>query len=282
MPDVHIICPSCGKKGEIVISKDKLDRTGRGLLAVNIPKNTICEHSFTTYIDRNAKVRDYFIVDFEVSLPDFASIEKPPKEDISKNEIMDIDLIRLNLPAPTLAYILKSIFSGQRIVLITEQEFLKDHFRNFFKFITKQSFDTDISVISEEEYKSNKEQFEKAMVFKRTKIVNNYNDLIDPKKLRIEKMIVNKFISEGDLGYGYIILKNEIAKVYRFSKKYAEIVEKWEQNNRDLNTLKIAYKVEDEFNVDINKQYLRFLIGIVEDYFGKKVPPITDSFLDMI
>lgn len=282
MPEVNVICPACGKKGNIVISEKDLKKTGRGLLAVNIPKNTVCDHSFTTYVDRNGEIRDYFMVDFEVSLPNISSIEKPLKKDISKNDIMDIDLIRLNLPADTLAYILKSIFSGQKIVLVTEQEFLKDHFLNFFKFITKQSFETDISVITEEDYRNNKQQYKKAMVFKRTKIVNNYNDLIDPKKLRIEKMIVTKFISEGDLGYGYIILKNEIAKAYQFSKKFVEIMETWKQNNKELNTLKIGNKIAHDFNVDINNQYLRFLIGIVEDYFGKNVPPITDSFLGMM
>jgi hypothetical protein len=282
VPVVHVICPGCGEKGDITISEEDLRRPGRGLLAVNIPKNTLCDHSFTTYIDKNGEVRDYFMVDFEVSLPELAPIEKPPKEEVPKDEIMDIDLIRLNLPAPTLAYILKSIFSGQKVVLITNQEFLKDHFLNFFKFITKQSFDMDISVISEEEHNTNKEMYKGAMVFKRTKILNNYKGLIDPKKLRIEKMIVNKFVSEGDLGYGYIVLKNEIAKAYRFSKRFVKKMEEWEQKNKDLNTLKISYELEEEFDVDIDNQYLRFLTGIIEEYFGKTVPPITDSFLEMI
>jgi len=282
VPEVHIICPACGKKGKISISEEDLNKTGRGLLAVNIPKKTICNHSFTTYIDRNAEVRDYFMVDFEVSLPDLTAKDKSPADDISKDKIMDIDLIRLNLPAATLTYILKSIFSKQKIVLITNQEFLKDHFLNFFKFITKQNFDTVISIISEDEYIQNKKDYKKAMVFKRTEIINNYKNLIDSKKLRIEKMIVNRFLSEGDLGYGYIILKNEIAKAYKFSEKFVEIMENWKQRGKELNTLKIAYEIENDFNVEINNQYLRFLMGIIESYFGKPVPPITDSFLEMI
>jgi hypothetical protein len=281
VPEVLIICPACGKKGNITISNEELNKTGRGLLAVNIPKKTICNHSFTTYIDRNAEVRDYFMVDFEVSLPDLSSMDKDPAEDISKDKIMDIDLIRLNLPAATLTYILRSIFSKQKIVLITNQEFLREHFHNFFEFITEQSFKTDISVISEDEYMQNKKDYKKTMVFKRTEIINNYKDLIDKKTLRIEKMIVNKFLSEGDLGYGYIILKNEIFKAYKFSKKFVEIIENWKHQGKELNTLKIAYEIEKEFNVDINNQYLRFLMGIIESYFGKEVPPITDSFLGM-
>jgi len=95
-------------------------------------------------------------------------------------------------------------------------------------------------------------------------------------------MIVNRFLSEGDLGYGYIILKNEIAKAYKFSEKFVEIMENWKQRGKELNTLKIAYEIENDFNVEINNQYLRFLMGIIESYFGKPVPPITDSFLEMI
>ena len=40
----------------------------RGLLAVNIPQNVICSHSFIVYIDKNLVIRDYFIADYQLQI----------------------------------------------------------------------------------------------------------------------------------------------------------------------------------------------------------------------
>lgn len=66
--NVHICCPICSKTNEIQISKKELGKASRGLLSISLPKNVVCNHSFIVYVDRNFKVRDYFIPDFEINL----------------------------------------------------------------------------------------------------------------------------------------------------------------------------------------------------------------------
>ena len=65
MASIKIQCPSCGKKGDFEILDEKIKNVARGLLAVNIAENTICEHSFIAYVDKNFTIRDYL----EIKIP---------------------------------------------------------------------------------------------------------------------------------------------------------------------------------------------------------------------
>ena len=282
MAKVHINCPACKEYGHIDISPDVMKDVTRGLLAVNISSGIICTHSFVAYIDKNMNVRDHFIADFKIELPEISSIEKIKANKVPERDIVDIDLIRLNMPAMQLTYILKSIFLKQKIVLISDQEFLYDHFLNFFKYITQDLFEPDISIINREMYKNEKKKYKDSMVFESYKILNNVKKIINPKKLEIEKKIVNKFISERELGYSYIILKNEIQKAAELSKKIVEFIKDCEAKNENINILKINLQLEEFYSIKINSIYLKFLIEIVSNYYGIGVPSFTDSFFDFL
>lgn len=293
MSKVEIRCPSCQGVGFIQVSEDAMKNVSRGLLAVNIAEHTICDHSFITYIDKNLNVRDYFVADFHIELPDIA----PPEEieDLDKKipgkDIIDIDLIKLNLPAILIAHVLKSIFSKQKIIIISEQGFLYGHIINFFKYITQDSFDIDITAISAEDYKDNKKKYKDYMVFESTQVIRNVKKIIDQKKLKVEKHIVNRFMTEAELGYSYIVLKNEVYKAFKLAKTIIEYGENYgEIENIDpkkmvedaavssfldhlVNKEKLVFKIISDYlekihHVRIQKQYLSFLIGIVKDYFG--------------
>jgi len=67
-------CPICSETAEIEVSKKELGKASRGLLSIGIPEDLVCEHSFITYVDRNFKVRDYFVPDFEINLRGLGSI----------------------------------------------------------------------------------------------------------------------------------------------------------------------------------------------------------------
>ncbi|GAG34301.1 unnamed protein product, partial [marine sediment metagenome] len=75
MTIIQITCPSCKKKGNIEISDDAIKNVSRGLLAINVASNIICDHSFITYVDKNLSIRDYFIADFQIEIPDIAPTE---------------------------------------------------------------------------------------------------------------------------------------------------------------------------------------------------------------
>ncbi|MFX1257708.1 MAG: hypothetical protein ACFFAN_07615 [Promethearchaeota archaeon] len=282
MEKVKIVCPSCSKNGIIEISPDALKNSLRGLLAVNIAKGIICEHSFIAYIDKNLNVRDYFIADFQIELPEITPEEKIKVGKIPSKDIVDIDLIKLNMPAIQLVYILKSIFYKQKVVLINDQEFLYTHIYNFLKYITQNSFEIDISILTQEKYKNNKKNYKDSMVFKSVSIVKNVKNLINPKKIDVEKQIVNRFMTEYDLGYSYIVLKNDIQKAFELSKVILDFVDESEKKNESVNILKINVELEKKYEIKINKQYLNFLTEIVEHYFGVLLPSLTDSFFDFL
>ena len=284
MTRIQINCPSCGTNGYIEVSEDALKNVQRGLLAVNIAATTICEHSFIVYLDRNLHVRDYFVADFHIEIPDLPipASEKLKAAKLPNKDIVDIDLIKLNLPAMLLTYIIKSIFSKQNIILLSEQKFLYNHIHNFFNYITKDTFKTEVEIITPEDYNKNKKQYKDCMIFNGNKIVKNAKKIINTKKLWVEKHIVHRFLTEPELGYSYIILKNEIQKAYELSKAIVENVEKSRSGGEKENILKITGDIEDHYQIKIGSLYLNFLIEIVQSYFDIAVPTVVESFFNSL
>ncbi|MFX1392292.1 MAG: hypothetical protein ACFFAH_01845 [Promethearchaeota archaeon] len=282
MTQVRIRCPTCGKYGNIEISLDLLKNTQRGLLSVNIANNIICPHQFLAYVDKTLQVRDYFTVDFHVDIPEISSIEKIKEPILPSKEIIDIDLIKLNINAMLLTYVIKSIFLKQKIVLIMDQEFLFNHIKNFFRYITQDCFKTDVKIIKSDDYKNNKKSYKDAMVFENNKIIRNNKNLINLKKLSVEKNIVNKFFSENDLGYSYIVLKNELIKTYELAKRIKEYVEQEHQKGEKPNVLKIKDELEEIYKIKISNIYLTFLIEITASYFKISVPSLINGFFEFL
>ncbi|MFX0188287.1 MAG: hypothetical protein ACFE8A_11200 [Candidatus Hodarchaeota archaeon] len=278
---VRIICPSCQGNGFIQISEDTMKNVERGLLAINIATGAVCEHSFIAYIDKNLNVRDYFIADFKIEVPEIALPEEIEEKKIPSKDVINLDLIKLNLSALLLTYIIKSIFTKQKIVLISEQEFLYEHIRNFFGFITRDTFNVDIEIMTKKDYKSNKKKYKNHMVFENNEIVNNPNNFIDVKKLKVEEHLIQTFLSEFDLSYSYIILKNEIRKAYQLSKS---IIDYASEQKIDLNLKIIVDYVTEKYNIKLQKAYLNFVIDIIKSYFEVKVSETSDvsDFLGFI
>lgn len=282
MPNIAIKCPLCSKKGVISIEEDLIKNSSRGLLSVHIANDIICKHTFTAYIDKNLQVRDYFFVDFSVKLPEISLIENLEQQSVPIKEIIDVDLIKLNIPAITLTYIIKSIFLKQKIVLISNQEFLYHHIEKFFEYITQNSFEMDFSLINSDDYKNNKKSYKDAMVFDSNKIIRNNKNLINPKKLDIEKKIVERFYSESQLGYSYIVLKNEIFKAYELSKQIIQEIEGVKKSGNQPNILTIQNEVEKVYKAKIDKLYLKFLIEIIDNYFEVSVPSLINGLFGFL
>ncbi|HEY0087334.1 MAG TPA: hypothetical protein VGB37_00730, partial [Candidatus Lokiarchaeia archaeon] len=91
---VEIRCPACNKRGVIKVSDNLVNKSARGITAINVAENLVCEHSFVAYIDKNMEVRDCFVCDFKLILPKI-EIEKEKKEIIPKD--FDIDILKYNL-----------------------------------------------------------------------------------------------------------------------------------------------------------------------------------------
>ena len=119
------------------------------------------------------------------------------------------------------------------------------------------------------------------MVFDGTKIIRNVDKSINPKKLTIEKQIVQKFIADIDLNLSLLYLKNDIQKVYFLAKSMVDIINN-QYKNEKINILKINKNLEETNNTKINNLYLEFLVEIVRNYFGINVPSIFESFHDLL
>lgn len=67
--DIEVHCPSCKKVGHILVDEDTIKNSAGGVCAVKVSEELVCKHSFIVYVDRNFTVRDYFICDFVIELP---------------------------------------------------------------------------------------------------------------------------------------------------------------------------------------------------------------------
>ncbi|MBD3253962.1 MAG: hypothetical protein GF383_02665 [Candidatus Lokiarchaeota archaeon] len=293
MKKVKVICPHCSEKGYIELSEDSLKDFPRGLLAVNIAPNIICPHEFIVYLDRNLTVRDYFTTDFQIQLPTLRTPEKFNDLKLPKKETLNLDLIKLDFPAILFVHILKSIFLGKKTALLLNEDmvFLKEHLFNFFRYLTRDSFEIELNIITENEYKKNKKKFKNSMVFKDKEVIRNFKKLIDPKKLKVERQIVMKFFSESDLAYSYLLLRNEIQKAYFLAKSIVNFVENFKEEERTESEkvsensmlagilehavskekvilMVVSDYLRDKHDVKVQKDYIKFLLEIVNHYFN--------------
>ena len=290
MTEIEIRCPICNERGKINISEDFMKNAMRGLIAVNVASKLICQDSFIVYIDKNLMVRDYFTVDFQVELPQLSSDDELAEIKVPGKDIINIDLIKLNLPALLLCRVLRAIFFKKKIAIISHLEFLNQYILNFFEYITKDTFETSVSIISEEDYRENKKKFKDFMVLEDNIIHNNVDKIIDDKKIRVEKQIVNNFINEIDLGLSYVALKSQISKAFKLSKsivnfaieyeKKYEAVGKKSSESSFYNTVisgvvdkqkyiddLMSNHIKERFGIKIERNYLIFLFEIVKNYF---------------
>ena len=283
MTNLLVRCPSCSKNGYIDVSEENLKDAKRGLLAVNIPSDVICPHSFIVYIDNNLVIRDYFIADyqFQIEIPVLDTLGELKDVIVPEEYLVNLNLIKLNISANLMTYILKSIFLKKKILIISDESFLNNIILNFFKFLTQDNFHTDIFMISYEEYKQEKKQYKDFMVFEGSNIINNVKKLINPKKLAIEKQIVLRFLSDMDLNSSLLILRNDINKIYLLSKSIVDAINSLDKKEK-INILKINKSLEETHNVKINNLYLEFLVDIVRNYFEINVPSIFESFHDLL
>jgi len=283
MTKILVRCPSCSINGYIDVLEENLKDVKRGLLAVNIPANVICSHSFIVYIDNNLIIRDYFIADyqFQIEIPVLDTLGEQKDVIVLEKYLVNLNLIKLNVSANLMTYILRSLFLKKKILIISDETFLNNIILNFFNYIAQDNFDIDISIISKEEYKQDKKIYKDYMVFEGNEIVNNVKKLINPKKMAIEKQIVLRFLSEMDLNSSLLILRNDINKIYFLSKSIVDAINSLDKKEK-INILKINKSLEETNNIKINNLYLEFLVDIVRHCFEIKVPSIFESFHDLL
>ncbi len=277
---IEVICPLCQKKNKIEVEDDLSGKMARGLVAINVEEGKVCSHAFIAYVDKNYKVRDCFTADFRIEVPEEAPAEVDAKPQ-SQIESVDIALIRLNLTNDLITHSIKAIFFKKKVVIIADQAFLYNHFKNFFKFLTQDSFVLDIVFISSEEYEMDKKKYEPCLILKGNAVLNDTLNLMDPKMLKEEQKIVEKFVQERDVMSSLIILKNEIQKVFEMAKSIADFAQK---SPKKFNFKTIISKLNEDYKTKVPLPYINFLIDVAENYFEIKIPKDTgvSEFLGII
>ncbi|MHA1726595.1 MAG: hypothetical protein ACTSXH_17450 [Promethearchaeota archaeon] len=269
--NVQVRCPSCSKQGKIEISEESLKNVSRGLLAVNIAKGIICEHSFVAYIDKNMQVRDYFTADFQIELPSIESIAEEVRRKIPPREQLDVDLIKMYMSPSLLLPLIHMIFMKKNLVIILKDSFIEKHLQAFHEFITENTFEFNFTYISGDDYRQKKDEYKGRCILKGKDVLNEKGELVDTSKWSVERRMIQKFYEETDPDTCLIILKNEIKKIHELAKSLIDFIDHT-KNKDTLNSKKMIVYLNATFKEKISMPFLEFLLDIIENYFEREVP----------
>ncbi|MHA1509292.1 MAG: hypothetical protein ACTSO6_11380 [Promethearchaeota archaeon] len=269
MKKLEVRCPSCSSRGYIEISEEEVEKAARGVFAVNVSEGIVCEHSFVAYIDKNLTVRDTFIADFQLELPEITPPQAKEPETSPQLESIDVNFIKLNLTGMLLVNIIRAIIFKKRVVILTDQSFMVDKIYDFLDYITKNSYEMSILVKSEEQFQS--EGFKDHIILKNNKILQDYDDILNPKNISIERSLVRKFLEEYETLPSIIYLRDGIQKTYELSETIVDRVKNLKKKEKIISK-KVIEEIANVHGVKIQLPYLDFLYEIVENYFKIKIP----------
>lgn len=260
-------CPACSKIGYIEVMDNNINDSERGLLAVTVADQIICKHSFVAYIDRHFIMRDAFIADFKIKLPE---IDIDELFELKKDDHLDkinLYLISLNIPALTLTYILHAFFNDKKVSLINDLDIINAHLMNFFNHIFQDSFKFEISIETHSSYRKNRKKYKDFIVIDKNNIMNKSNkNPMNLKQIKIEKAIIQRFLSEHDPKISLIIMKNEVQKAFKLSKELIQLNQSLKGNEQLTSRLMIDH-FDKSYGVKIEKPYLDFLTEVAINYF---------------
>ena len=269
--EITIHCPVCNTRGQISVEKNIIDQSSRGVTAVNVAENLICQHSFVTYVDKNLNVRDAFVCDFKVEIP---KLEGPDLEEYESPTNFDLSIIKINIMPSVMANILRAILMGAKIVYLSDQEFLDDHFYKFLEYIFGDSFNIDLIFVPLGGYKKNAKQYRNNVVFKDKKIIRDPNKIFEQSSLKIELAIVQQFYREYDEISCLILFKNEINKIERLIHQILKYHES-QKEGQEFKTKEAIEHLNNQYKTTIPLSYLNFLLDIIESYFEIKLNRAT-------
>lgn len=269
MKKLEVRCPSCSGRGYIEVSEEEVEKAARGVFAVNVLEGVACEHSFVAYVDKNLTVRDTFIADFQLELPETVT-DEPIEQNLSdKLDLIDVSLIKLNFTATLLTHIIKSILFKKKILLMFDQSYMVENIYKFIEYITLNSFEANIAVVSGEQY--NMKDIKDAVILDGNKIIKDDNDILNPKTLGVERSLVRKFLAEYEPKPSLIYLQNGLQKAYELSNTIVRIVNNLKKKEK-VYSKNIIDEIAKAHDVKIQLPYLDFLYDIVENYFKVKIP----------
>ena len=269
MKKLEVRCPSCSNRGYIEVPEEEVVKAARGVFAVNVLEGVICEHSFVAYVDKNFAVRDTFIADFQLELPDIVPEQEIGPEIAQQLDLIDISLIKLNFSASLLTHVIRALLFKKKIFLLFNQSYKVTNIYKFIEYITLNSFEANILVISGEQYDIY--DIKDSIILDGNKIIKDDNDILNAKTLGVERSLVRKFLAEYEPKPSLIYLQNGLQKAYELSKTVVDIVNNLKKKEK-VYSKNIIEEIAKIHSVRVQLPYLDFLYKIVENYFEVKVP----------
>jgi len=142
-------------------------------------------------------------------------LEKELKMISIKMKAPEIEVVKLNLPASVVTYIIRAARQKKEVLLVSGKIYLYSYYRKFFDDITQGSFDLDLSFATKILYKLKLRDFQEYLVIGEDgEIIKADDKVINLKELKIEKNIVDQFFETIDVLQGLIVLKKEIRKIH--------------------------------------------------------------------
>lgn len=189
-----------------------------------------------------------------------------------------IYLIRMNIKTESIINLLRMVFLRRKIVFMLEDNlnYLKETVNTFFNSIFRNSFDNEILILTKEEYNRFKELHEDFIVLFGKKILGNDGKEIILKNNKFESKLVEIFFKTPDPMTGLKILRKELQDIYELSKEMRDFSD---NNNNSLSRKKMIKHLEQVFFLKIKKNYFNILLGIVNDYFSKKIK-FSEDYLE--
>lgn len=269
MVNLEVRCPTCSQRGKIEVSEEEVKNTTKGLYAVNVSENIVCDHSFVVYVDKNLAVRDSFMADFQIDLPSSTSKQEIDKDVSIGSESIDVTLLRMNFTASMLAYILKAIIRKKNIIIISEKDFLHEHLSNFIKYICSESFEVKHEIIHLNDY-DNKDHGNH-IVIQGNEVMKDDDNIFSSKQIKVERTIIQTFLNEIDPIAGMIFLKNELKRIYQLSETILDMIKNLKKNEK-IYSKNIINDIVNLHGVKLQVPYLDYLFEVVKYYFEIEIP----------
>ncbi|MBD3195854.1 MAG: hypothetical protein GF317_12405 [Candidatus Lokiarchaeota archaeon] len=265
---IHVHCPVCSKTGFIHVPKDPIDKNKKGLSTITI-EQSICDHRFLVYIDKNYSVRASEKIDF-VPVPAI-TFDIGHHESISFSE-SDSDLLGLNLYPLTLSYVLKCLFNKRDIMILLnkEKKFLDDLYLRFLNYIFEDTFETKFKVLAESEYNKKDPIDNFPIVINDVDILQDENNFLKNVDFGVEAELVKTLFETQFSMKSINDLKADIKNVYILSEAAVEFIQK----KKNLNINGLIKTMKKRFKIEINVRYAEFLLEIVKNYYKVQVKDI--------
>ena len=270
---IEVRCPACSKRGMLEISEEDVKKAAKGLFAVNINK-IFCSHSFIAYVDKNLSIRDCYIADFQIELPE-ALPDKKVETVPTKIEEFDIALVKINLLPTLLVNTIRAIVTGKKIVILSSDPFIDKHIENFLKYIFANYFKNEIAIISADDYKKEKKQYKEHIVLQANQIIKDEDNIIKPKKMSIERVIVQNFFDTYNLETSILLLKNDLLNLHEYSRDLIDLLDNY-KGSKKLGKKELIKQLNIRLNIKLTGKYLELLLNILTNYFDYDLSVISD------